>query len=75
MVICRSIACFRLRSIGVSFEKVTGAKEEVVPVGKSESGKTVWRCIICGYEFEADELPDGFTCPICGVDASNFEKV
>ncbi len=57
------------------FEKVTGAKEEVVPVGKSDSGKTVWKCIICGYEFEADELPEGFTCPICGVDSSNFEKV
>lgn len=57
------------------FEKVSGAKEEVVPVGRAESGKTIWKCIICGYEFEADELPEGFTCPMCGVDASNFEKV
>ena len=31
-------------------------------------------CKVCGYVHEADELPDGFTCPMCGVDASNFEE-
>ena len=42
---------------------------------KGESGKTVWRCIICGYEYEGEELPPDFVCPICKHPASDFEKV
>ena len=57
------------------FEKVTGAKEEAVPVGKTEDGQTVWRCTECGYENIGDELPEDFECPLCGVPASEFEKV
>ena len=58
------------------FEKVTGtADEDAVPVGKTAEGKTIWRCTICGYEYVGDELPADFTCPICGVPASDFEKV
>ena len=41
----------------------------------SQSGKTIWRCKICGYEYEGDELPADFTCPICKHPASDFEKV
>ena len=40
-----------------------------------ENGKTVWRCSVCGYEYEGDELPDDFVCPICKHGASDFEKV
>lgn len=57
------------------FEKVTGAKEEAVPVGRTEDGQTVWRCTVCGYEYIGDELPEDFECPLCGVPASEFEKV
>ncbi|MBQ9025608.1 MAG: rubredoxin [Methanobrevibacter sp.] len=32
----------------------------------------VWK--VCGYFLEADELPDDYTCPMCCVDASNFEE-
>lgn len=32
-----------------------------------------WRCTICGYIHEGDEPPE--ICPVCGVDASYFEKV
>lgn len=38
-------------------------------------GKTVWRCTICGYEYEGDELPEGFVCPLCKHPASDFVKV
>ncbi len=38
-------------------------------------GKTVWRCTICGYEEEVDELPDDFECPICFHPKSDFEKI
>ena len=42
---------------------------------KSTSGKTIWRCTICGYEYEGEELPADFICPICKHPASDFEKV
>ena len=41
------------------------------PAGK----KNVWRCRICGYEYEGEELPSGFVCPLCKHPASDFEKV
>ena len=40
-----------------------------------ESKKRKWRCSICGYIHEADELPDDFKCPICGVGKELFELV
>ncbi|MDO4623625.1 MAG: flavin reductase, partial [Eubacteriales bacterium] len=40
-----------------------------------EAPKTVWRCVICGYEYEGEELPEDFICPICKHPASDFEKV
>lgn len=39
------------------------------------SGKTVWRCKICGYEYEGDTLPEDFVCPWCKHPAADFEKV
>lgn len=40
-----------------------------------KDGKTIWRCTICGYEYEGDELPADFICPICKHGADVFEKV
>ena len=54
--------------------------EKVVPgaaaaaAGVAKSGEIIWRCTICGYEYVGEELPEDFICPICGVDATNFEK-
>ena len=48
-------------------------KDELVKV-KTESGKTAWICKVCGYVYYGDELPKDFKCPICGVDATFFEK-
>ena len=42
---------------------------------KTPEGKTVWRCRICGYEYEGEELPEDFICPLCKHPASDFEKV
>ena len=39
-----------------------------------EEKKTKWVCKICGYTYEGEKLPDGFTCPICKHPASDFEK-
>ena len=44
-------------------------------VGTTSDGQTIWRCIICGYEYVGEELPEDFICPICKHPASDFEKV
>ncbi len=41
---------------------------------ESTGGKTVWRCSVCGYEYEGDELPADFVCPLCKHPASDFER-
>lgn len=50
-------------------------KPKPQPVGQTTKGKTIWRCVICGYEYEGEELPDDFICPLCKHPASDFEKV
>lgn len=45
------------------------------PEEKAASGKTVWRCTVCGYIYEGEELPADFVCPLCKHPASDFEKV
>lgn len=40
-----------------------------------DSKKRRWKCSICGYIHEADDLPDDFKCPICGVGKEHFELV
>ena len=42
---------------------------------KEETKKTVWRCSLCGYEIETEELPENFVCPICGASIEAFEKI
>ena len=41
-----------------------------------------YRCKICGYiyneeveEIRFEDLPDDWTCPLCGVSKEMFEKV
>ena len=34
-----------------------------------------FKCKLCGYEIEKENLDDGYVCPICGVSKSNFEEV
>lgn len=50
-------------------------KPKPAPVGKTDDGKTIWRCTICGYEYVGEELPADFICPICKHPASDFEKI
>ncbi len=37
--------------------------------------KTRWVCKICGYEYEGEELPDDFQCPLCKHGKDDFEKI
>lgn len=45
------------------------------PARQPASGKTAWRCTVCGYIYEGEELPADFTCPLCKHPASDFEKI
>ena len=55
------------------YQKQIKPKPEAV--GTTETGQTVWRCRICGYEYVGEELPEDFICPLCKHPASDFEKV
>ena len=50
-------------------------EETITSQVDKESKKRKWRCSICGYIHEADELPDDFKCPLCGVGKEYFELV
>ena len=41
---------------------------------EQEAPKTKYVCQVCGYVYEGDELPAGYTCPICHVGADRFDK-
>ncbi len=50
-------------------------KPQPVDTGKRENGQVVWRCMICGYEYVGEELPDDFICPLCKHPKADFEKI
>ncbi len=45
------------------------------PAQQSTTGKVAWRCRVCGYIYEGEELPPDFVCPLCNHPASDFEKI
>ena len=56
-----------------SYEEPAAAE---APAADAEAPKRYgWRCSICGYVIEQDELPDDFKCPICGWGKEKFERV
>ena len=51
--------------------------EELLHGGKSqeETAKKGWVCGLCGYVYEGETLPEGFTCPVCHAGAEKFETL
>ena len=50
-------------------------RSELLHVNNKEEKKmTKWKCSICGYIYEGETLPEGFTCPVCKQPASVFVK-
>ena len=51
-------------------------KEEVIEASKQKEVK--WVCSICGYIYDGEvpfeDLPDDWTCPLCGAPKEVFEK-
>ena len=60
-------------------DAILAAFGKSVPAAATEqtqpAGKTAWRCTVCGYVAEAEELPADFVCPVCGVGPDKFVKV
>jgi len=50
-------------------------KTQIEQIGTTPEGKIVWRCVICGYIYEGDPIPEDFICPWCKHPASDFERV
>ncbi len=47
----------------------------VAAAEQSDGGSRQWKCTVCGYIYEGDELPDDYVCPICGQGVDAFEEV
>lgn len=61
-------------------EVIKGKAPKKAPTYEKEEPKTTGKykyvCDLCGYILETDEeLPDDFTCPLCGANRSHFIKV
>lgn len=50
-------------------------KPQPKPASSEGKGRTVWRCKVCGYIYDGENLPDDFICPICKHPAIDFEQV
>ena len=55
--------------------KKKGSTPKNAPSYVEEITKTGWRCDVCGYIYEGETLPEDYTCPVCKVDASHFQKI
>ena len=51
------------------------AAAEPAEAPKDAAPRYGWRCMICGYVVEMDELPEDFTCPMCGMGRDAFERI
>lgn len=52
-----------------------GATPATATVYRTLEGNEGWKCTICGYVAEKEELPDGYQCPICRANKDKFEKL
>jgi len=57
------------------YQDVIKPKPKDAPTPATEKKIVGWRCKICNYVYEGSELPDDFTCPVCGHDKSDFEPI
>lgn len=49
-------------------------QRKIKPKPEPKKGKG-WRCEICGYVYEGEELPPDFICPLCKHGVGDFVKI
>lgn len=59
----------------VSYEYYLSNIKPKPQTASAPTGKKKWVCKICGYEYEGEELPADFICPLCKHPAEDFELV
>lgn len=42
---------------------------------KNASKNRKWKCTVCGYVYEGEELPEGYKCPVCGMGEDKFVEI
>lgn len=47
----------------------------IKPKPEKKEEKKGWRCTICGYVYEGEELPEDYVCPLCKHGPEVFEKI
>ena len=57
------------RSADLGGHYIAPAAEEKTTAAKK------YRCKVCGYIYEGDSLPEGYTCPICKMGSEMFEEI
>lgn len=50
-------------------------QKNIKPKPQEKTEKKGWRCKICGYVYEGEELPPDFICPWCKHGVEDFEKI
>ena len=57
--------------------KAFGERGRIAPANATvirEMESNSYRCVICGYVYEGENLPEDYKCPICRAPASKFVK-
>lgn len=54
------------------YQKNLKPKPKTVEENKKIVG---WRCKICGFVFEGENLPEDYICPLCGHGTDDFEPI
>lgn len=52
-----------------------GITPKNAPAYNEETVKKGYRCNICGYVLESNEISEDFICPICGQGKEKFERL
>ncbi len=50
-------------------------QEYIKPKPEKKPKVKGWRCTVCGYIYEGEELPADFICPVCKHGVEVFEKI
>ena len=40
-------------------------EDEITDLSAEKGGKMSFRCSVCGYIFEGEDIPEGYVCPVC----------
>lgn len=56
-------------------DKKNGTTPKNASSYQADEKKHGWKCTVCGFVLEQDELPDDYICPVCKQPASVFVKI